>query len=155
MIDRICYDMKRNDLCPLDQDLVKTSDGFSCIYRQKKSPVHGTKLTSCSTGQVLSQAMRMFYCETHTVPPLEVLKCHVGEVFVKIGGGYACITEYEASLKCTGKHYNMLNVTLHQLLSYSNAFDFLLNERLLTYEKRIKHVKYILKLERKICYCVK
>ena len=102
MIDGKCHDINKNSLCPVGQDLVKTADGFDCIYQQQKDPGQGSKLTSCDTGQILSQAMRMFYCEAHTVPPSEEIECRFGEVFVKIGGGYACITEQEAALQCTG-----------------------------------------------------
>ena len=103
MIDGTCRDKNKNSLCPVGQDLVKTASDFDCIYHQPNHLGHGTKLASCNTGQILSQAMRMFYCETNIVPSSEVMECHFDEIFVKIGGGYACITEQEASLQCTGK----------------------------------------------------
>ena len=102
MVDGTCHDINMNNLCPVGQEFIETADGFDCVYRQQKHPGHGTKPITCSSGQILSQAMRTFYCETHNIPTSEVMECHLGEIFVKVGGGYACITELEASLQCTG-----------------------------------------------------
>lgn len=105
-VDGVCHDLNINYLCPVGQELVETDDGFDCIYRQKRYPGHGTKMSDCGREQILSQAMRSFYCETHEVSSSEVILCKPGEVFVKVGGGYACITELEASLRCTGRLQN-------------------------------------------------
>ena len=104
MVGGKCQDLNRNNLCPVGQKLVETADGFECMYRYPAHAGPGTTKTECGSGQILSQAMRSFYCESHEVPSSEIILCEPELVFVKVGGGYACITEFEASLQCPGKY---------------------------------------------------
>ena len=101
-IDGQCQNLNMDNLCPVGQHLVETPSGFDCVYKHHENPAHGTKI-ECGHGQILSQAMRSFYCETLDVPVSETRSCSSDFIFTKVGGGYACITEFEASLQCPGK----------------------------------------------------
>ena len=103
-ISGTCQDLNMNNLCPVGQELVERTDGFDCIYRNHVDPGHTTNVKECKSGEILSQAMRNFYCETNEVPLSEITTCEPELIVVKIGDGYACVTKFEASLQCSGNY---------------------------------------------------